>query len=86
MGGQNGTRGLTPTDARKELTAMGLQYYNQEQFVAAIQRGDTLAVELFVAGTGVDINAGEPGKTPLAVANTSGRQEIATLLRGRGAK
>ncbi|MFA5241294.1 MAG: hypothetical protein WC392_02840 [Sulfuricella sp.] len=86
IGGQSGVRGLTPTDARKELTAMGLQYFSQEQFVAAIQRGDTLAVELFVAGTGVDINAGEPGKTPLAVADSAGRQEIAALLRGRGAR
>lgn len=86
MGGQSGARGLTPADARKELTAMGLQYFSQEQFVAAIQRGDTLAVELFVAGTGVDINAGEPGKTPLAIADSSGRQEISALLRGRGAR
>lgn len=86
MSGQNGARGLTPADARKELTAMGLQYYSQEQFVAAIQRGDTLAVELFVAGTGVDINAGEPGKTPLALADSSGRQEIVALLKSRGAR
>jgi len=47
---------LTPLDARMQLTAMGLQYYNQEQFLAAIQRGDKLAVELFIAGSGVDIN------------------------------
>lgn len=40
-------------DARKELTAMGLQYFSQEQFVAAIRRGDALAVDLFITGGGV---------------------------------
>jgi len=49
---------LTPLEARVQLTAMGLQYFSQEQFAAAIQRGDKLAVDLFVAGGGVNI-AGE---------------------------
>ena len=42
-------------EARKYLTAMGLQYYNQAQFNAAIERGDKLAVELFIAGGGVNV-------------------------------
>ena len=40
--------------ARKDLTAMGLRYYDEEQFRAAVKRGDKLAVDLFVAGKGID--------------------------------
>ncbi|WP_153117169.1 hypothetical protein [Rhodocyclus tenuis] len=76
---------LTTADARKELTATGLQYFNQEQFVAAIRRGDALAVELFIIGAGVDLNSGSPGSTPLAVAESSGRQDIVALLKNNGA-
>ena len=47
---------ITPLEARSQLTAMGLQYFNQEQFMAALQRNDKLAIELFIAGGGVDIN------------------------------
>jgi DNA-binding response OmpR family regulator len=36
--------------ARKELAAMGLQYFNQVQYNDAIQRGDQLAVSLFIRG------------------------------------
>ena len=39
--------------ARKELTAMGLQYFDQAQYNAAVQRGDHLAVSLFVRGGGI---------------------------------
>jgi hypothetical protein len=39
--------------ARKDLTAMGLRYYDQQQFLDAVKRGDTLAVDLFVAGKGL---------------------------------
>ena len=50
------TPSITPLEARSQLTAMGLQYFNQEQFMAALQRNDKLAIELFIAGGGVDIN------------------------------
>jgi hypothetical protein len=40
--------------ARKDLNAMGLRYYDEEQFRAAVKRGDKLAVDLFVAGKGID--------------------------------
>ena len=76
---------LTAADARKELTAMGLQYFNQEQFVAAIRRGDALAVDLFITGAGVDLNSGSPGSTPLVIAESSGRQDIVALLKNNGA-
>lgn len=48
---------MSPLDARGHLTAMGLQYYSQEQFAAAIERGDKLAVDLFIIGGGVEIKA-----------------------------
>ena len=77
---------LTTADARKELTAMGLQYFSQEQFVAAIRRGDALAIDLFITGAGIDLNSGAPGSTPLAVAESSGRQDIVALLKNNGAR
>ncbi|GHU37389.1 hypothetical protein AGMMS50256_35280 [Betaproteobacteria bacterium] len=46
---------MTALEARRQLTSMGLQYFNQEQFSAAIKRGDRLAVRLFVAGRGIKI-------------------------------
>ncbi len=73
----------SPLEARKELTAMGLQYFDQAQFIAAIQRGDKLAFELFVAGGGVDIGAETNGKTPLQTAREHGRTQIFAMLRAR---
>ena len=40
--------------ARKDLTAMGLRYYDEQQFLDAVKRGDKLAVELYIAGKGID--------------------------------
>ena len=48
---------ITALQARKHLTEMGLQYFSQEQFIAAIERGDKLAVELFIAGGSVTVEA-----------------------------
>ena len=39
--------------ARKELHAMGLRYWDEQQFRDAQQRGDVIAVELFRAARGV---------------------------------
>ena len=47
---------ITPLEARAQLTAMGLQYFNQAQFLAARQRKDKLAIELFIAGGGVEVD------------------------------
>lgn len=77
---------LTAADARKELAAMGLQYFSQEQFVAAIRRGDSLAVELFITGAGIDLNASGPEGTPLAIAAGNGRQDVVALLKTNGAR
>ena len=40
--------------ARKDLNAMGLRYYDEDQFRAAVKRGDKLAVDLFIAANGID--------------------------------
>lgn len=54
--------------ARKDLNAMGLRYYDEQQFLDAARRGDTLAVELFIAGGGIDLRelAGKLAKSPRA--------------------
>jgi CheY-like chemotaxis protein len=51
---------LSLLEARKELTAMGLQYFDQSQYLAAIARGDRLAVELFRIGGGISSINAEP--------------------------
>lgn len=71
-------------EARKQLTAMGLQYFNQEQFVAAIARGDKLALVLFISGGGVNVDTRVDGKTLLDLAQERGHGDIAALLRQRG--
>lgn len=48
---------MTQIEARSHLTAMGLQYFSQEQFAAAIERGDELAIDLFIIGGSVEIDA-----------------------------
>lgn len=73
--------------ARKELHAMGFQYFNRDQFLDAIRRGDRLTVELFVTAGGVGLNdAGTNQLTPVKVAEDSGWLELANYLRGKGAK
>jgi hypothetical protein len=39
--------------ARRELHAMGLRYWDEQQFNEALKRGDRLAVDLFVAARGL---------------------------------
>ena len=38
--------------ARKELHAMGLRYWDEQQYEDAVRRGDSIAVELFQAARG----------------------------------
>jgi len=67
--------------ARKDLTAMGLRYYDEKQFLDAAKRNDALAVELFVAGAGVDLGAKTwDGRTALDIARDNGNAELAGLL------
>lgn len=44
--------------ARKELHAMGLRYWDEQQYQEAVKRGDRIAVDLYVAGRGL------PARTP----------------------
>lgn len=69
--------------ARKELTAMGLQYFDQAQFFAAIRRADQLAVELFIASDAIRIEEPFAGTTGLTVAQETGSPEIIRLLRSK---
>jgi hypothetical protein len=39
--------------ARRELNAMGLRYWDEQQFLEAARRGDRIAVELFLAARGL---------------------------------
>ena len=39
--------------ARKELHAMGLRYWDEQQYEDAVRRGDAIAVELFLAARGL---------------------------------
>ena len=67
--------------ARKELNAMGLRYYDEGQFLDAAKRNDALAVELFVAGRGVNLGAKTwDGRTALDIARANGNTQLADLL------
>ena len=67
--------------ARKDLNAMGLRYYDEGQFLDAAKRDDALAVELFVAGRGVDLRAKTwDGRTALDIARANGNTQLAELL------
>ena len=67
--------------ARKDLNAMGLRYYDEGQFLDAAKRNDALAVELFVAGRGVDLGAQTwDGRTALDIARANGNTQLAELL------
>jgi hypothetical protein len=67
--------------ARKDLTEMGLRYYDKDQFLDAVKRNDALAVELYLAGEGVNPSAsGGDGRTALQIAQANGNQRIVALL------
>jgi hypothetical protein len=67
--------------ARKDLTAMGLRYYDEGQFLDAVKRNDQLAVELFVAGRGVNLGARTwNGRSALDIARDNGNTQLADLL------
>jgi hypothetical protein len=67
--------------ARKDLTAMGLRYYDSRDFLDAVGRDDTMAAELFIAGHGVNLGAKDwRGRTALDIARERGNQPLAELL------
>lgn len=67
--------------ARKDLTAIGLRYYDSAQFLDAVKRDDALAVELYALGRGVNLAARDSdGKSALEIARRSGNRTIVRLL------
>jgi ankyrin repeat protein len=60
---------------------MGLRYHDPNDFLEAVKRDDALAVELFVAGRGVNLAARDAqGRTALDIAKARGNTQIAQLL------
>jgi hypothetical protein len=60
---------LTLVGARKELTAMGFKFHDQDQFVDAARRNDFLTVRLFLAAAGIRPgSADSKGDTALSFA------------------
>jgi len=74
----------SPTDAiqaRKDLTAMGLKYHDSSEFLDAVKRDDALAVELFIAGKGVNLSSRDwRGRSAADIARANGNERLATLL------
>jgi hypothetical protein len=67
--------------ARKDLTAMGLHYYDHGEFLDAVKRNDELATELFIAGKGVNLTERAwSGRTALDIARDNGNTRMAELI------
>ena len=67
--------------ARKDLTGMGLRYYDEGQYLDAVKRNDQLAVELFIASRGVDLGARTwNGRNAVDIARDNGNNQLADLL------
>ena len=71
----------TSLQARKDLTAMGLRYFDAKDYLDAVKRDDALAVELFVAGRGVNLASRDAdGRTAAEIARANGNARLAELL------
>lgn len=69
--------------ARKDLTAMGLRYYDPAQYLDAVKRDDALAVELFLRGRGVNPSARDAqGRSALEIARANHNEQLARLIAG----
>ncbi|HXM80853.1 MAG TPA: hypothetical protein VN929_02885 [Burkholderiales bacterium] len=67
--------------ARKDLNAMGLRYYDPRQYLDAVKRDDALAVELYVLGGGVNLSSRDSdGRSAVEIARANGNTRIAELL------
>ena len=79
-----GTPMQAKVEARKNLNAMGMTYHSQPQFIEAIRRKDDVAVQLFIDGGGINLDAADSsGKTPLQIAQAQGTPEIVALLQAK---
>jgi hypothetical protein len=71
----------TSLQARKDLTAMGLRYFDAKDYLEAVKRGDELAVELFIAGRGVNLASRDAdGRSAAEIARAGGNPRLAELL------
>lgn len=78
LGGASTDRAL---QARKDLTAMGLKYYDSAEYLAAVKRDDALAVELFLLGRGVNPAATDArGRSALDLAKENKNPQLAELI------
>jgi hypothetical protein len=67
--------------ARKDLTSMGLRYYDHAQFLDAVKRNDALAAELYLIGRGINPSAkGADGRSALDLARANKNDRLAELL------
>jgi hypothetical protein len=67
--------------ARKDLTAMGLRYFDAKDYLDAVKRGDELAVERFIAGRGVNLASRDAeGRSATEIARAGGNPRLAELL------
>ncbi len=76
------TLAADPVQARKEITAMGLQYTGPN-FAKAAGNGDMTAVQLFL-DAGMDVNEG--GGAALGLAAGRGKTAMVKFLMSKGAK
>lgn len=67
--------------ARKDLTAMGLKYHDNAEYLAAVRRDDALAVELYLLGRGVNPAATDArGRSALDIARANRNPQLADLI------
>ena len=75
------TSGSDALQARKDLTAMGLRYHDPKDFLDAVKRDDLLAVELFIAGRGVNLSSKDgDGRSAADIARANGNARMGELL------
>jgi hypothetical protein len=67
--------------ARKDLNSMGLRYFDAKDYLEAVKRDDALAVELFIAGRGVNLASRDAdGRSAAEIARANGNARLAELL------
>ncbi len=67
--------------ARKDLNAMGLRYFDTKDYLDAVKRDDALAVELFIAGRGVNLASRDAdGRSAPEIARANGNAPLAERL------
>jgi hypothetical protein len=67
--------------ARKDLNAMGLRYFDARDYLDAVKRDDALAVELFIAGRGVNLASRDAdGRSAPDIARANGNTQLAEML------